>query len=67
MVELLSSSEFWSSEELPMCVYRMPYADFSRQIHTHDFHEIMIVVGGVALHHMDDLHESISRKRFIHC
>jgi AraC-like DNA-binding protein len=60
MVELLSSNEFWSSEELPMCVYRMPYVEFSRQIHTHNFHEIMIVVGGVALHHMGDLHESIS-------
>jgi len=60
MVELLSSNEFWSSEELPMCVYRMPYVEFSRKIHQHNFHEIMIVVGGVALHHLDDLHESIS-------
>ncbi len=60
MIELLSSEEFWAQGELPMCVYRMPYADFSRQLHTHNFHEIMIVVGGVALHHLDELHDSIS-------
>jgi AraC-like DNA-binding protein len=60
MVELLSSEEFWAAGELPMCVYRMPYVEFSRKIHQHNFHEIMIVVGGVALHHLDDLHESIS-------
>ena len=60
MVEQLSSSEFWATGEFPMCVFRMPYADFSRRIHAHDFHEIMIVVGGVALHHLDDLHETIA-------
>ena len=60
MVELLSSNEFWADGELPMCVFRMPYAEFSRALHQHNFHEIMIVIGGVALHHMDDLHESIS-------
>ena len=60
MVELWSSDEFWAKGELPMCVFRMPYAEFSRAIHQHNFHEIMIVVGGVALHHLDDIHESIS-------
>ena len=60
MAELLLSDEFWADGELPMCVYRMPYVEFSRKIHTHNFHEVMIVVGGVALHHMDDLHDSIS-------
>jgi AraC family L-rhamnose operon transcriptional activator RhaR/AraC family L-rhamnose operon regulatory protein RhaS len=60
MVELLSSDEFWASGELPICVFRMPYVEYSRQVHTHNFHEIMIVVGGVALHQLDDLHESIS-------
>jgi len=60
MIELLSSEEFWTQGELPMCVFRMPYVEFSRKIHTHNFHEIMIVVGGVALHHLDDLHETIA-------
>lgn len=43
-----------------MCVFRMPYVDWSRKIHSHDFHEMMIVVGGVAVHHMGDRHETIS-------
>ena len=60
MIEQLKSEKFFETDHIPMCVFRMPYVDWSRQIHTHDFHEMMIVVGGVAIHHLGSHHETVS-------
>ena len=60
MIEKLVAKTFFDAEHLPLCVFRMPYVDWSRNIHSHDFHELMIVVGGVAIHHFDDRHETVS-------
>jgi AraC-like DNA-binding protein len=60
MTEKLAAKKFFEPGRIPLCVFRMPYVDWSRQIHSHDFHEMMIVVGGVAVHHLGDHHETIS-------
>lgn len=60
MTEKLEAKKFFEPGHIPLCVFRMPYADWSRKIHSHDFHEMMIVIGGVAIHHMGDSHAAIS-------
>jgi len=60
MAQNLKAEKFFEPRHIPLCVFRMPYVDWSRQIHAHDFHEMMVVIGGVAVHHMGDRHETIS-------
>lgn len=60
MVEQLFAKDFFESGRIPLCVFRMPYVEFSRNLHSHDFHEVMVVLGGVAIHHFGDKHETIS-------
>ncbi len=60
MTEKLTAKEFFEQGHIPLCVFRMPYTDWSRQIHTHDFHEMMVVTGGVAIHHMGTRHETVA-------
>ena len=60
MQEKLVSKTFFEQGRFPLCVFRMPYVDWSRGPHSHNFHELMIVIGGVAIHHMDGRHETIS-------
>jgi AraC family L-rhamnose operon transcriptional activator RhaR/AraC family L-rhamnose operon regulatory protein RhaS len=54
MIEKLTAKKFFEKGSLPLCVFRMPYVDWSRSAHVHDFHEMMIVIGGVAVHHLDE-------------
>lgn len=60
MTEKLVAKKFFESGHIPLCVFRMPYVDFSRQMHSHNFHELMIVIGGMAVHHMGARHQTIS-------
>jgi AraC-like DNA-binding protein len=60
MTEKLVAKKFFEPGHIPLCVFRMPYVDFSRQVHSHDFHEMMVVIGGVAVHHMGTLHETVA-------
>jgi AraC-like DNA-binding protein len=60
MTEKLAAKNFFELGHIPLCVFRMPYVDWSRKIHSHDFHEMMIVIGGVAIHHMEDCHVTVS-------
>lgn len=60
MVEKLLAKDFFETGRIPLCVFRMPYVEFSRKLHSHDFHEVMIVLAGVAIHHFGDKHETIS-------
>lgn len=60
MVEKLYASEFFEEGRIPLCVFRMPYVEDSRKQHSHDFHEIMVVLGGVAIHHFVDKDQTIS-------
>jgi AraC-like DNA-binding protein len=60
MVEKLFASEFFEPGRIPLCVFRMPYVERSRNLHSHDFHEVMVVLAGVAVHHFGDKHETIT-------
>lgn len=60
MIEKLISKNFFERGHLPLCVFRMPYVEWGRRVHTHDFHEMMIVIGGVAIHHMGEQHATVS-------
>ena len=60
MSEVLKAHEFFEQGHIPMCVFRIPYMEDDRLRHSHDFHEIMIVVGGQATHYFDDVVSSIS-------
>lgn len=60
MGERLYARDFFEEGRIPICVFRMPYLDWSRDVHSHDFHEVMIVLAGVAIHHMGEKHETIS-------
>lgn len=58
--ELLTAKDFFDKGHIPLCVYRMPFVDWSREPHSHNFHELMLVIGGVGIHHLGDQHETIS-------
>lgn len=60
MNETLTAEEYFEEGRIPITVFRMPYVDWSREIHQHDFHEIMIIVGGGGVHHFEGRHEIIS-------
>jgi AraC-like DNA-binding protein/uncharacterized RmlC-like cupin family protein len=60
MTEKLVARQFFDPGGIPLCVFRKPYVDYSRRPHSHDFHEMMIVVSGVAIHHMQDSHVTVS-------
>ena len=57
--ETLRGTEFFDEGQLPLCVFRMPLVDWGRSLHSHDFFEIMIVTGGMALHHIDGRDETM--------
>ena len=38
----------------------MPFLGGNRNLHSHNFYEIMIVIGGAAMHHIGDFHQTIS-------
>jgi AraC-like DNA-binding protein len=38
----------------------MPFLCGSRDPHSHNFYEIMVVIGGAAIHHIDKFHQTIS-------
>jgi AraC-like DNA-binding protein len=59
-VEKLLAKDFFEPGRIPLCVFRMPYVEWSRKSHSHDFHEVMIVLGGMAIHHFGDSEETIS-------
>ncbi len=58
--EKLSAQDFFEKGHLPLCVFRMPFVDWSRELHSHNFYEVMIVVGGMAVHHLGEQHKTIS-------
>jgi len=60
MTEKLVAKDFFEQGHIPLCVFRMPYVDFDREVHSHGFHEMMIVVGGMAVHHMNGRDREIS-------
>ena len=59
MTEQLKGQEFFEEGHIPIAVFRQ-FADFNRQPHSHDFYEVMIVIGGVAVHHFGEQHQTIS-------
>jgi AraC-like DNA-binding protein len=59
MTEHLMGKEFFEEGHLPIAVFRQ-FADFNREPHSHDFYEVMIVTGGVAVHHFGEQHQTIS-------
>ncbi|MEN8254870.1 MAG: helix-turn-helix domain-containing protein [Verrucomicrobiota bacterium] len=60
MSEMLNAKDFFEKGHIPICVFRMPYVDFDREVHFHSFHEVMIVIGGMAMHHMHGRDQEIS-------
>jgi len=50
----LLGTEFFEPGEPPLCVFRMTPHGTSRRVHTHDFHELMIIVQGKATHLLND-------------
>ncbi|MCF7816363.1 MAG: helix-turn-helix domain-containing protein [Kiritimatiellales bacterium] len=60
MNERLAGKDFFDPNHLPLCVFRMPYVEWGRGLHSHSFNELMIVIGGVAIHHMDGEHVTVS-------
>ena len=53
MTEKLLARDFFERGHIPLCVFRMPYVDFGRDLHSHNFHELMIVIGGMAEHRFE--------------
>jgi AraC-like DNA-binding protein len=53
MTEVLKAKDFFDQGVVPMCVFRMSSFHRSREVHTHDFYELMIVVKGVARHYLE--------------
>lgn len=51
MDEILKANNFFEKHDVPICVFRMPYMEGNRKMHSHDFHEVMIVVRGTATHY----------------
>jgi AraC-like DNA-binding protein len=54
------SKDYFDLDELPLCVVPMPYLERGSRMHAHDFHELMIVVAGVAIHHVAGENETVS-------
>lgn len=48
--EILLSKDFFDDGKLPLCVFRMPFYRGDRLSHSHEFYEIMIVIGGTSMH-----------------
>lgn len=48
--ETVQAQDYFESGDLPLCVFRMPLHTGGKAMHTHDFHEIMIVTKGTATH-----------------
>ncbi len=53
MTEVLKAKDFFDQGVVPMCVFRMSSLHRFREVHTHDFYELMIVVKGVARHYLE--------------
>ncbi len=60
MTEKLSAKNFFEQGQIPLCVFRMPFVEWGRGEHSHNFHEIMVVIGGMAIHHMAGKDQVIS-------
>jgi len=60
MSEVVRAHEFFEQGHIPMCVFRIPYMEDHRLLHSHDFYEIMVVVAGQATHYFEDVVSSIS-------
>jgi AraC-like DNA-binding protein len=60
MIERLSAKEFFEQGHIPLCVFRMPFVEWGRGEHSHNFHEMMVVIGGMAVHHMGGKDQAIS-------
>jgi len=55
MTEILKAKDFFDQGVVPMCVFRMSSFHRFREVHTHDFYELMIVVKGVARHYLEGI------------
>ena len=58
--EVLHGDVFFENGRLPLCVFRMPFLNWGRREHSHDFYEIMVVTAGMALHHIDGRDETMA-------
>lgn len=58
--ERLDRREFFEEGHFPLCVFRMPFLGGNRNPHSHNFYEIMVVIGGAAVHHIGEFHQTIS-------
>lgn len=53
MTEVLKAKDFFDQGVVPMCVFRMSSFHRSREEHTHDFYELMLIIKGVARHYLE--------------
>lgn len=53
MSEVLKAKDFFDPGVVPICVFRVSSLHRSRKTHTHDFHELMIIVKGAARHYLE--------------
>lgn len=58
--QVLRSKDFFEQNRMPLCVFRMPFRQEDRLRHSHEFYEIMIVIGGFANHCIGKSKETIS-------
>ena len=52
MLPFLEAKDFFDPGVVPMCTFRLTHT--KRPLHAHDFFEIMLLVRGVARHHLED-------------
>lgn len=53
MHEILRAKNFFDDGVVPLCVFRMGSFHRARQVHAHDFYELMIIAKGGAHHHLE--------------
>ena len=56
----LKARDYFEKGHIPLCVMRRPYEDAGCVPHSHNFRELMVVIGGMAMHHINGKDEEIS-------
>jgi len=49
-MEHILGKDYFDPDGPPLCVFRMPLRSYSKNVHTHDFHELMVIREGKATH-----------------
>jgi AraC family L-rhamnose operon transcriptional activator RhaR/AraC family L-rhamnose operon regulatory protein RhaS len=58
--QILRTADFFEPDGMPLCVFRMPFVHIDRKRHSHEFFEIMMVIGGFATHHIAGVTQTVS-------